>query len=147
MATKGSLSALGTSLADLELAAKERLLDAEALLSARRFASSIAFGLYALEIELKIAICRRLDLTQLPKVFHTHNLEELLLYTGLSNKIARVKRPKLLKSHWDTLLRLPAIDNLRYGQNVDWDEALARDTIFRLNDKISGVIPWLKKQS
>lgn len=146
MAGRGSLSALGNSLVELEQAEHERLLDAEALLRGCRFASAIAFGLYALEIDLKIVICRRLDLTQLPKVFQTHSREDLLLHTGLSNKISRVKRPKSLKSHWDELLLLPAVDDLRYSHDPRWDEALATKTLHLLTDQASGVIPWLKKQ-
>jgi hypothetical protein len=147
MARKSQLSARGNSLIELQEAARERLRHAEALLNSGRFASSIAFGLYALEIELKIAICRRLDLNSLPIVFQTHSHEDLLVYTGLSNKIAQVKRPKAMKSNWDELVQLPGIDELRYSYDPSRNKALARKTLHQLTDKASGVIPWLKKQS
>jgi hypothetical protein len=146
MAGRGSLAKLGNPVSELEAAARERLLDAEALLSAGRFASSIAFGLYALEIELKVVICRRLDLEALPIIFQTHDRKGLLMFAGLSKKIKRVKRPLSLKKNWDELIELPEIDTLRYTHDPRWDEPKARRVLQLLCDKNGGVIPWVKKQ-
>jgi hypothetical protein len=75
-------STLGTQVNDLEAAATDRLLDAEALFAAGRFASAVAMGVYALEIQLKVLICRRLNLTALPRAFEIHDIESLLVLSG-----------------------------------------------------------------
>jgi hypothetical protein len=48
-------------LADLQVAAVDRLQDAEALFASGRFASSIAMGVYSLEIHLKVRICQKVE--------------------------------------------------------------------------------------
>jgi hypothetical protein len=147
MAVIGSLSARGALVGELDHAARERAADAEALLAAGRYASSIASGLYSLEIELKVVICRRMDLPSLPKAFQTHDLEDLMVLTGLSNRIPRVKRPRLLKMHWDEVTDLPGLDRLRYDHDPGWDEVLAKRVHHILFDPRGGVIPWLRKQA
>jgi len=100
---------------DLELAAEERLQDAEALFEAERYATSIAYGILALEVRLKVVVCRHLDLKALPVVLKTHNLEHLILYAGLSRKIDQVKRPRQLRDNWQSLLKTSlAVNNIRY---------------------------------
>ena len=80
---------LGESLADLEAAWQDRLADAEALFAAGRNAGAIVTGLYALEIRLKVAVCKRLDLERLTKSFEIHDLPALLLLAGWSRRIDR----------------------------------------------------------
>ena len=80
---------LGSSVADLDTAWRDRLADAEALLAAGRNGWAIATGLYALEIRLKVLVCRRLDIDKLPKAFEVHDLSSLLLLAGLSQRILR----------------------------------------------------------
>jgi hypothetical protein len=75
--SRPSFSTTGTLSTDLQIAAQDRLFDAEALFSAGRFASTIAMGVYSLEIHLKVLICKRLNLSALPKPFETHDLEGL----------------------------------------------------------------------
>jgi hypothetical protein len=69
MAGEANFTKLRALVADLEVAASDRLLDAEALLASGRFASAIAMGVYSLEIHLKARICRKLNLPALPKPF------------------------------------------------------------------------------
>src|SRR5262249_14357700 len=66
-----SFTKLGGTLADLEVAWQDRLADAEALFAAGRNAGAIADAIYALEIRLKVAICKRLDVEQLPKTLRS----------------------------------------------------------------------------
>ena len=61
MAGERSYAKLGATRTSLQQAANDRLLDAEALLQAGRFASAIAEGLYALEITLKVESKNRPD--------------------------------------------------------------------------------------
>lgn len=149
MAGRDSLTKLNpdASVAVLGTAARERLLDAEVLLQAGRFASAIAFGLYALEIELKVVICRRLDLSALPIIIQTHDLSGLTLHSGLVTKIQRVKRPRDLSKNWNELLKLPSTDELRYDLDPSWDERKAERVLRLLRDAPNGVLPWLRRQA
>jgi hypothetical protein len=74
MAGGSKLSTLGALVSDLQVAAADRLLDAEALLAAGRYAAAIAIGVYSLEIYLKVRICQTLNLPALPKLFEIHDL-------------------------------------------------------------------------
>ena len=58
MAAGLRFSTLGAKSADLQVAAADRLQDAELLFASGRFASAIAMGIYALEIQLKVASVR-----------------------------------------------------------------------------------------
>lgn len=138
----------GESLSDLQAAASERLEDAEALLKSGRYVSAIAFGLYALEIELKVVICRHLDITKLPRIHHHHKLEELLIHSGLSNKIRRTRRPRFLGKNWDDLVRIAgSVDQFRYRYDPTWDDAKAGRVLQLLRDPPNGVLLWLQKQA
>ena len=90
----------GTELSFLEAAWQDRLADAEALFAAGRNAWAIATALYALEIRLKVLVCKKLDLSDLPRAFEVHDLDGLLLLAGLSRRIKR-KGAVQVKQNWD----------------------------------------------
>lgn len=144
---EAKLKKLGTSLADLGLSALDRLDDAEALFQAGRYASCIVHALYALEI--KVILCRRLDVAALPTIFQTHDLEALLLHTGLSFKIQKVKRPSGVASNWDELLatsKRKEVQAARYSPHPALDHSLAEKTLHQLRGTPSGVLQWLDKR-
>lgn len=149
MADGRSLTRSGASLSDLEAAATERLDDAEVLLKSGRYAAAIMSGFYSLEIRLKVIICRRLEVQTLPKIFETHNLEALMLHTGLSQKIRNVKRPRAVAQYWDALRELSyELDQLRYQPAMaTWDEKRAGLVLHQLRDSPNGVLLWLEKQA
>lgn len=149
MADGRSLTRSGASLADLEAAAVERLDDAEALLRTGRYAASIMSAFYSLEIRLKVIICRRLQIENLPRIFETHDLDALILHAGLSRKIREVRRPRELVDHWDELLELSSdLDQIRYRSDpVTWDRNKAERVLHLMRDKPNGVLPWLERQA
>jgi len=149
MADGRSLIRSGASLDDLEAAATERLDDAEALLKAGRYAAAIMSGLYSLEIRLKVIICRRLDVQNLPRIFETHDLNALILHAGLSRKIQEVRRPSEIVPHWNELRKISVqTDQLRYQPNLAiGDRNSAERVLHLLRDKPNGVLPWLEKQA
>jgi hypothetical protein len=149
MADGKSLTRSGASLSDLEAAAVERLDDAEALLRTGRYAASIMSGFYSLEIRLKVIICRRLQVGNLPRIFETHDLGALILHAGLSRKIREVRRPREIVDHWGELLELSNnLDQLRYRSDpVTWDRNQAERALHLLRDAPNGVLPWLEKQA
>jgi hypothetical protein len=101
------------TLVDLDIAWKEREEEARDLLSLGYNSMALALRLYALEIRIKTFICKQLMLKNLPKACKTHDLSELIIFTGL----------------WDELLD-PA--NAAVRQN--WD-LLADFSKARLNDQ------------
>jgi len=60
-----------------------RLADARALMRGGRCSGAVYLAGYCVECYLKAAICRTLDVARLPKIFGIHDLETLLLYSGL----------------------------------------------------------------
>ncbi len=146
MAGDRSFSRLKADLSDLEIAAQDQLLDAEALVQAGRFASAIAHGLYALEITLKVLICKRLDLEALPTAFEIHDLDGLLVLSGLSRKLGAA-RGIGVQGNWDAALETSKqLNNLRYLPNNGWTQAQANDFLKILKDPQNGVLTWLSTQ-
>jgi len=137
---------LGDTLVDVETAWQDRLADAEALFAAGRNGGAIATGLYALEIRLKVAICKRLDLEQLPKNFEIHELRALLLLAGWSRRIER-KGARKVKLNWDKIVsQSEELNKLRYTGDRNWTHAQAASFLSCLKDPPHGVLPWLSKQ-
>lgn len=125
-----------------------RLKDAKALLDARRYAGSIYLGGYALECQLKEAICHRLNQDKLFGVFKTHDLNALKRYTGLANDLDSAGRPgesfRLIVALWnDRDGNVP----VRYdeSQGSAYGEEDANEFHAALTDEEKGVIPWLEK--
>ncbi|MDR3635110.1 MAG: hypothetical protein P4L84_15000 [Isosphaeraceae bacterium] len=148
MAVDRSFAKLGARVDDLGIAAADRLAEAELLFAAGRYSSAVMMGLYALEIQLKVLICRRLDLDQLPRAFETHDLEGLLVLAGLSRKIKSIKRPRGVEKNWIELLRSSEeINDFRYVTKPGWDHAWATKVLGQLRDTPNGVLPWLSKQA
>jgi hypothetical protein len=136
----------GGKRSDLEAAWQDRLADAEALLAAGRHAWAIATGLYALEIRLKVLICKRLDLQHLPKGFEIHDLDGLLLLTGLSQKMQK-KGARKTRLNWDGIVNVARVLNdLRYQPAANWTATDSHTFFRRLNDPPDGVLPWLSRQ-
>jgi hypothetical protein len=143
----GGYTSFGARLADLEDAWKDRLLDAETLHAAGRNASTIAAGLYALEIRLKALICQRLDLPSLPKAFEFHDLSALLILSGLSRRLEK-KLARSVKRNWDSIVVLSSssLNDLRYLPDQRWGQQDASDFLNQLNGTSDGVLTWLSKQ-
>src|SRR5260221_14381594 len=125
----GRFSSPGTLRQDLEQAWQDRLQDAEALLQLGRTASAIADSVYALEILLKVLICKKLELDSLPRAFEIHDLSDLLLLAGLSR---RIKEPSLRKTKviWDEVVAVgKEINDLRYRPSGNWNRRSAAKTV------------------
>jgi hypothetical protein len=104
-------------------------------------------GLYALEISLKARICQRLDLTNLPRPFEIHELDELLILTGLSR---RLDDPAAIhvKNNWAAIVTGPAqhVNALRYSPSTHVTQAPAQLFLQQLRDPPDGVLVWLAHQ-
>ncbi len=145
MARGPKFSTLGADVADLQAAAADRLLDAEALFAAGRFASAIAMGIYSLEIHLKVRICQRLNVVALPRPFEIHDLEGLLVLSGL--KAAWDSAPAITRRNWTEIANESLqINDLRYSASNNRTQSHAESFLQQLRDPPDGVLPWLSAQ-
>ncbi|CAN5854077.1 hypothetical protein BH23PLA1_BH23PLA1_29210 [soil metagenome] len=138
----------GATRADLEAAWQDRLSDANALYAANRSAAAIASGLYALEIFLKARICKKLDLESLPRPFEIHDLDGLLVLSGLHRRMnSKPNRKTSVFRHWSNLLTwAQQLNELRYSPDTRYSRAQARIFLDHLSDPKDGVLTWLSKQ-
>lgn len=103
-------------------------------------------AIYALEILLKVKICERLELDYLPAAFEIHDLEGLLVMSGLSKKLMNSDHPPALQRNWDSLRRISGKVNieLRYsGTSKSQEDTL--NILGQVNGE-EGLIPWLVEQ-
>ncbi len=142
MAVSRGFAKFGELRTSLEGASEDRLLDAYSLRDARRWASAVAMGIYSLEIRIKVLICLHLDLEQLPRAVQFHELQDLLVLTGLSNRIKREAGEVL--AAWERIVRLSKqATDLRYSPGAEYSEAMATEFFDDLQDPVKGVLPWL----
>ncbi len=134
-----------TTLDDLEKAWSERVQESHEL-AARFPATSLALRLYALEIRIKAIICRRLSLIKLPNHCKIHDLDELIIFTGL---LAELDDPKNAgtRRNWDDLVTFASkqLDKLRYLPGSAWSQTDLSKYFAALDDPSSGVWTWLSK--
>ncbi|MFI5387504.1 MAG: hypothetical protein ACHQ50_15455 [Fimbriimonadales bacterium] len=129
----------------MQVAATDRLQDAEVLFAQGRFASSIAMGVYSLEIHLKALICKRLNLKALPIAFEIHDLDGLLVLCGL--QAACNSAPAAVQQNWtDISDKASKINDFRYLPSSNWNQTLALAFLQQLRDPPDGVLPWLLAQ-
>ena len=127
------------------LYAADRLLDAEALFATGRFASAIAMGVYSLEIHLKVRICKRLNLTALPRAFEIHELDGLLVVSGL--QATRDSASAIVQQNWARVeYQASLINEFRYLPDRNWNQNDAALFLQQLRDPPDGVLPWLLAQ-
>jgi hypothetical protein len=144
MADSSKILSPGTAVADLEVAWMDRLEDAKALRRSRRYSMPMVFGYYALEILLKVRICKHLRLAKLPKALEFHDLDALLIMSGLQGELNGASS---VKSNWDDLKRLVGkVDELRYGPATVKAKKDADAFHYKLWESDDGVIPWLKER-
>jgi hypothetical protein len=104
MSSGGRGSSLGhlleASVSDPELAWKEREEEAHHLAALGFDSSALSLRMYSLEIRIKTLICRTLRLSHLPRVCKSHNLSELIIFTGLWEELENPANAGL-RQNWD----------------------------------------------
>jgi hypothetical protein len=131
---------------ELDQAALDRLDDARALIAAGRPASAISACLYALEIRLKVLVCKKLDLSGLPGAFKIHDLEALLILTGFSQRL-NDPAATAVKQNWEEVVKMAnLIEHYRYRPDATWKTSEAMTLLNWLEDPGNGVITWLLAQ-
>jgi hypothetical protein len=102
--------------------------------------------LYSLEIRLKACVCRILKLSHLPKVCKTHDLSELIIFTGLWEKLENPANG-ILRRNWDLLVDFSKLrlNDQRYLPRATLDPKDLKLYNDALDDPQDGVLAWLSK--
>jgi hypothetical protein len=133
--------------ADLDAAWQDRLDDAAALDAGGRHASAIAARLYALEIYLKFRVCQRLGLKHPPKKLEIHDLEALIVFSGLTRALETLPKSGDVFQNWTNILEYSKdLNDLRYLPASRKTEQHSLDFSHWLLDASTGVLPWLQNQ-
>lgn len=132
---------------DLELAWSEREEEAQKMLSEGYDSMAVALRLYSLEIRVKVRICTHLRLSLLPRVCKIHDLQELIIFTGLWEELNDPANVSI-KQSWDRLADFSKrkLNELRYSPRNSLPAVLRDELLAALDDPGSGVVPWLTKR-
>jgi len=87
---------IAEDVATLRQAYQLRKREYDALRAAGEWSGAVMHAGTLVELALKIAICKNMDVTHLPKAFQVHDLDYLLYCTGLQN--AFLNNPELLRN-------------------------------------------------
>ena len=135
-----------TTRVDLEHAWRDREAEAVLLIAGGRPLMALALRLYALEIRLKLSICKRLNLDNLPKACKTHDLPELVIFTGLWADLSDPANRDVRLS-WDLLAEFSKkrLNNVRYQPAASFDAVESAELTTALDDPTKGVLAWLSR--
>lgn len=130
------------TLNDLRLVAQARLHDFHALKKAGQYAGAVYMGRFVIEIYLKCLICKQLKKQRLPELFHSHDLNGLLYYSGWKEELERDEQRK------DIFQKINGckVDMLRYQNPNAVTESTCNDWDKWLNDVEGGLVPWLQSK-
>lgn len=118
-----------------------------ALLAKQGFhATAIYLGGYAVECLLKAMICRRLDQEALPVMFHSHDLEALLFFSGLTRRMEANKPVHRSFAKVKDMWKLDTDQSIRYRDPASVGEKDWRLFFRWLNHEKVGVMAWLRSQ-
>ena len=99
-------------------------------------------GVYSLEIHLKVLICRRLNITASPRAFEIHEIDGLLVLSGL--KATRDSAPVVVRENWaEVEYQASSINEFRYLPDNSWNQNDAAVFLQRLRHPPDRVLPWL----
>lgn len=135
-----------TSRADLEAAWPEREAEAALLAAAGHRAMAASLRCYALEVRIKALICQTLNLDHLPRACKTHDLRELILFTGLRAELFDSINDDILRNR-DKLTYFSAnyLNVLRYRPDSAYSAIEADRLNAALDDPQHGVLAWLSR--
>jgi hypothetical protein len=132
--------------AELQRLARDRVLDAKALLAAKRWPGAYYMAGYAIECGLKACIIARLMKSddfperKFSEQCWTHNLAQLLALAGLTATFAAdCNADAELQKNWDLVVEWS--ESTRYEFPTKGD---ARDLYRAITDKKHGVLTWIK---
>lgn len=125
--------------------AETRLLEAESLLSSRRWSGAYYLSGYAVECGLKAKLVTQFGRWQLPDKqqvlrAYTHNLDELVRLSGLDQALASARARPAFDVNW-TLTK----DWSETSRYATWTRTQATQLVEAVGDAQEGVLPWLRQ--
>ena len=135
-----------TTRAGLQASWPERIEEANLLLQASLRSMGVGLKVYAFEVRIKARICEYLDLDLLPRACKTHDLTELIIFTGLMKELSTPANRRV-KEYWDTLAKFSKLElgQLRYQTRVQLADSQADELLEALDDPIDGIFAWLSR--
>jgi HEPN domain-containing protein len=131
----------------LQILAKLRLEEAEALYNAKLYDGSVYLVGYAVELALKARICRLLKVPEYPldagQSFKVHDLDLLKVLAGLSAEISVTKNIELF-NNWSKAVTWDP--EQRYEAPGKHTAATAKIILNSIRAKPNGVLTWLSKR-
>ena len=125
--------------------AVERLGDANALLTAGRYAGAYYMAGYAVECALKACISRKTNQDDFPpqttKGYYTHEINALRKTAGLDGDFEQeAKGDQVFETYWNVASAWT--EKTRYQQI---EQKLAEQLLIAIDDAQHGVLQWLRK--
>lgn len=133
---------------DLQMLADARVLDAQALLQAGRWAAAYYLLGYAIECGLKACAAKQFREHEVPdkkivNEFYTHHLDQLLNISGVKDALQKqAAADSRFRVNWNAVRDWN--ETSRYEHSTS--EAKARDMLIAVTDSASGVLTWLRTQ-
>jgi HEPN domain-containing protein len=124
-----------------------RLQEAEALFAAGLYDGAAYLCGYVVELALKARICRLLDENEYPdtgrlkQVYSVHDLDQLLLLSGLRRKLGLAN--KAVFDNWS--IAVPWKPERRYAAVGSVKRQEAEEILQAVNDRAHGVFKWIRK--
>lgn len=125
-----------------------RLLDAEVLYGAGRYAGAYYLSGYAVECGLKAAIARETREHDFPELrrahsAHTHDLAALLQLAGLADALDRERdRSSAFDASWATIKDW--VETCRYRHDIG--RKMAGSLLEAVRNPDNGMLPWIRKR-
>jgi len=124
--------------------ADSRLMEAELLARQGYPGASVYLAGYSVECYLKYAICRRLDWDVLRGAFKVHDLQGLLLYSGLEKRLSGNARVMANFQRVCSVWSMETKDSVRYRRPSEFTPEGAKKFLSYINDPKHGVVVWLQ---
>lgn len=131
--------------AELQDLALLRLEEADALFNAQKFDGCVYLCGYVVELGLKAAICKTLDIGEYPEsrryqAFKVHDFDDLVLLAGLQSSVVGLTGG--LRVNWSFVSRWSS--TMRYTPRNTSVQSAALDWLEALRDPNDGVLTWLR---
>lgn len=133
---------------ELKQLAKLRLKEAETLFAAGLYDGTAYLCGYVIEFACKARICKLLGIEEYPsagklkQVYAVHDLQQLLLLSGLTPKMDKSRNTELF-ANWN--IATPWTPERRYSPEGTFSKEKAEEILDAVRDKDNGVLQWIMR--
>jgi hypothetical protein len=108
--------------------------------------TALSLRFYSLEIRIKAFICKQLRLSHLPRACKTHDLMELIIFTGLWEELEDPANAPV-RQYWDLLANFSKVrlNDQRYLPRGLLDPQELKKCNDAFDDPKDGVLAWLAR--